>query len=109
MCRTDSSEVLQHNRSLQSNHSPFRYSRISPGWQSNILHNSSKTEMRMVFDFPVFRMERLDGVMPIFLASSPNDIFRRDITLFKFTTIIFTILNFSTVEMRPIVISTAMG
>ena len=64
-----------------------RYSRMSPGWQSNSLQIASSVEKRIAFAFPVFRIERLAGVRSIFSASSLSEIFRFAIITSKFTII----------------------
>jgi hypothetical protein len=58
---------------------------MSPGWQSRVLQIASSVEKRIALAFPVLRMERFDWVMPIFSASSPEDIFLLAITTSKFT------------------------
>ena len=45
-------------------------------------------EKRMALAFPVLRIERLAGVISIFSASSPKDIFLRAIIMSRFTIII---------------------
>ena len=50
-------------------HAPYgAYSSRSPGWQSKASQMAERVEKRMALAFPVFRMERLAGVMPIFSA-----------------------------------------
>ena len=51
-------------------------SRISPGWQSSTSQIASRVEKRIAFALPVYKMERFAGVIPIFAANSPEDIFR---------------------------------
>jgi len=52
------------------------YSNMSPGWQSKALHKASRVESFIALAFPVFSIERLACVMPIFSASSWDCIFR---------------------------------
>lgn len=66
-------------------HSSFRYSRMSPGWQSSSRQMASSVEKRMALAFPVFRMERLAGVRSMRSASVPRGIFRLAIITSRFT------------------------
>ena len=66
-------------------HSSFRYSRMSPGWQSSSRQMASSVEKRMALAFPVFRMERLAGVRSMRSASVPREIFRLAIITSRFT------------------------
>ena len=50
---------------------------MSEGWQSNSRHKASSVKMRRALTLPVLRIDILDGVMPIRVASSPELIFRR--------------------------------
>jgi|GEM_PF-3341657 len=59
----------------------FRYSKISPGWQSNASHIASSVEKRMAEIFPFFIFERLTFDTPTFSDSSFSDILRSAITL----------------------------
>ena len=54
---------------------------------------ASNVEKRTAFALPVFRIERFAGVMSIFSASSPKDIFLRAIIMSRFTIIIFFTLK----------------
>ncbi len=51
--------------------------------------SANNVEKRTAFALPVFRIERFAGVMSIFSASSPKDIFLRAIIMSRFTIIIF--------------------
>lgn len=64
-----------------------RYSRMSPGWQSRIRQMLSRVENLTALAFPVFNIERFDGVIFIFSASSPRDIFLLAIITSRLTTI----------------------
>lgn len=57
-------------------YSNFRYSSISPGWQSRALHIAIKVETLIAFALPVFRIDIFASVMPTFSASSVTLIFR---------------------------------
>jgi len=46
------------------------YSKISPGWQSRILQIASRVSNRIPFAFPVFRIDKLAGVISNFSANS---------------------------------------
>ena len=61
---------------------------MSPGWQSSALQIASRVENLIAFAFPVFRIDKLAAVIPIFSASSPDDIF-----LFASITSTFTIIG----------------
>ncbi len=49
---------------------------MSPGWQSNALQIASRVDSFTAFAFPVFKIERLAWVIPIFSASSCDCILR---------------------------------
>src|SRR5690606_1649890 len=65
--------------------SSFKYSKISPGWQSNALQITSSVLNRIAFAFPVFKIERLDSVRSTLSESSFSEIFRFAIITSKFT------------------------
>ena len=60
---------------------------MSAGWHCNSLQMASNVEKRIALAFPVFRMERLAGVMSIFSDNSFSEIFRFAIMTSKFTII----------------------
>ena len=59
---------------------------------------ASSVEKRIAFAFPVFNIERLAGVISIFSASSPREIFLRAIMMSRFT--IIAIILFSRFELN---------
>ena len=62
------------------------YSKISPGWQLSSRQIASNVEKRTAFALPVFRIDRLAGVMLMRSANSPSVILRLAITFARFTT-----------------------
>ena len=49
---------------------------MSPGWQSRAWQMASRVEKRTALALPVFKIDRLAGVMPMRSASSRELIFR---------------------------------
>ena len=67
---------------------------MSPGWQSKALHIASSVENLIAFPFPVFSIDKLAFVIPIFSASSEEDIFLFAIITSKFTIIDICVHSF---------------
>lgn len=85
--RSPPTGLLRPERLCALPHSSSRYSRISPGWQSSVLHNKSSVEKRMALALPFFRIDRLAMVIPTFSESSVRLIFRLASITSRFTII----------------------
>src|SRR5699024_7022620 len=72
---------------IQSLPSSGTYSRISPGWQFSSRHKASRVVKRTALALPFFKTERLAGVIPMALASSPAPTFLLAIITSRFTII----------------------
>ena len=57
-------------------YSKRRYSRMSPGWQSNASHSLTRVDIFSAFALPFFSTETLARVMPTRYDSSVTLIFR---------------------------------
>jgi len=91
------SNISSKKEQIFWDYSPAENSRISPGWQSRTSQIASNVEKRMALALPVFRIDRLDMVIPTFSESSVRLIFRLASITSRFTIIamIYTVRSWS--------------